>query len=131
MDPQQELFSTMLVRLKKLGYDVYDGVLPPDDTPYPFIYLADSQLIDDNMKNATMCTVTQTVNVWHDNVRERGTVSNILYAIKQMAYAMESTKTFKWLLVNVNQQIIPDTTTSTPLLHGIIQFEFKMTGGVK
>lgn len=47
MDPQQELFTTLKLELEKLGYGVYDGFLPPEDTPYPFIYLADSHLIDD------------------------------------------------------------------------------------
>lgn len=45
MDPQQELFSTVLMALKEkyedTGVGVYDTVLPPEDTPYPFIYLAD------------------------------------------------------------------------------------------
>lgn len=43
MDPQQELFTKLLTEIKALGYDVYDGFLPPDGTPYPFVYLADSQ----------------------------------------------------------------------------------------
>ena len=38
MDPQQELFTKLLTEIKalELGYDVYDGFLPPDGTPYPF-----------------------------------------------------------------------------------------------
>lgn len=47
MDPQQELFAELLQKIKEWGYDVYDGALPPKDTPYPFVYLADSQQIDD------------------------------------------------------------------------------------
>lgn len=51
MDPQQELFSYLLVELKKLYPDnVYDTFLPPDNTPYPFIYVGNSQLIDDANK---------------------------------------------------------------------------------
>ena len=45
MDPQQELFSAVLMALKEkykdTGVGVYDTILPPKDTPYPFIYLAD------------------------------------------------------------------------------------------
>ena len=45
MDPQQELFSALLLELKKQYPDgVYDTFLPPEGTPYPFIYLADSDL---------------------------------------------------------------------------------------
>ena len=46
-DPQQELFSALLVTIKEQGYDVYDGAMPSVNTPYPFVYLADSQQIDD------------------------------------------------------------------------------------
>ena len=44
MDPQQELFSYLLVALKEKYPDIgiYDSFLPPEGTPYPFIYLADS-----------------------------------------------------------------------------------------
>ena len=46
MDPQQELFTMLLLKLKEkyqdTGIGVYDTFLPPDKTPYPFVYLADS-----------------------------------------------------------------------------------------
>ena len=46
MDPQQELFSYLLVTLKKEYQDmVFDGFMPPEGTPYPFIYLADKAVI--------------------------------------------------------------------------------------
>lgn len=132
MDPQQELFSYLLVELKKLGYDVYDGYLPPDKTPYPFIYLANSQMTDDrSMKDAVFATVNQTVHVWHNTPRQRGTVSNMLLDIKRVAYSAKSTGTFKWRLTNVNQTILNDDTTSEPLLHGVIELEFKLTGGIQ
>ena len=61
MDPQQELFTALLLQLKEaFPGKVYDGFLPPEDTPYPFVYLADSQLIDTEMKNAVTGTVYQT-----------------------------------------------------------------------
>ena len=47
MDPQQELFAALLLALRKQGYDVYDGALPPEDTPYPFLYLGDSRQTDE------------------------------------------------------------------------------------
>lgn len=60
MDPQQELFTKLLTEIKVLGYDVYDGFLPPDGTPYPFVYLADSQQTDDANKTAVFGNVYQT-----------------------------------------------------------------------
>ena len=55
MDPQQELFTVLLLKLKEkyqdTGIGVYDTFLPPDKTPYPFVYLADS--IQDDQANKT------------------------------------------------------------------------------
>ena len=67
MDPQQELFTELLLRLKDLEYDVYDTFLPPEGTPYPFIYLADSQQTDIQTKSAVVGNVYQTFHVWHNN----------------------------------------------------------------
>ena len=78
MDPQQELFTELLLKLKDLEYDVYDTFLPPEGTLYPFIFIADSQQTDTQTKSAVMGNVYQTIHVWHNNPRQRGTVSGIL-----------------------------------------------------
>ena len=136
MDPQQEVYTSLLVALKKrfkeLGYGVYDGALPPDGTPYPFIYLADNQQIDRHAgKREIMADVHQTVHVWHNNPRERGTVSSILYGIKDTGYSLKNTANFKWELTFVDQRIMHDNTTKSPLVHGVINLEFYMTGGIR
>ena len=129
MDPQQELFTALLADLKKLGYDVYDGSLPPADTSYPFIYLADSQMDDDlSIKNARLADINQTIHVWHSNVRQRGTVSKMLLDIKRVAFKLTETTSYKWMLTSTNQRILNDNTTNEPLLHGVIDFAYKLTG---
>ena len=126
MDPQQELFTDLLVRIKKMGYDVYDGSLPPESAPYPFVYLADSQLVDDmRYKDAVFGNVFQTVHVWHNNPRKRGTVSAMLLAIKEAARSIEYTNRFYWELRNVTQRILADDSTDRTLLHAILELEFK------
>ena len=127
MDPQQELFTELLLRLKEKGYDVHDTFLPPEGTPYPFIYLADSQQTDDSNKTAIFGNVYQTINVWHNNPRQRGTVSGILLDIKEICYRLEHTANFAWMVQNMNQRILPDNTTKTPLLHGLLEVEFKFS----
>jgi hypothetical protein len=37
---------------------------------------------------------------------------------------IEHTENHGWLLVNINTRILPDNTTKTPLLHGVIEAEF-------
>ena len=120
MDPQQELFTAILLELKELGYDVYDTFLPPEDAPYPFVYLADSQQTDTQTKSAVMGNVYQTIHVWHNNQRQRGTVSGMLLDIKKVCYKLEHTENYAWMIQNVNQRILPDSTTKTPLLHGLL-----------
>ena len=127
MDPQQELFAELLLKLKDLGYDVYDTFLPPEGTPYPFIYLADSQQSDTQTKNAVMGNVYQTIHVWHNNPKQRGTVSQMLLDIKKICYKLEHTENFAWMVRNINQRVLPDNTTKTPLLHGLLEAEFKFS----
>ena len=128
MDPQQELFSVLLVKLKEKYEDtrigVYDTFLPPKETPYPFIYLADSIQNDQKNKTTNFGTITQTIHVWHNNPRQRGTLSKILLEIKNLCYKIEETTNFGWNLTNVNQRILSDTTTSEPLMHGVLELEF-------
>lgn len=127
MDPQQELFSELLLKMKELGYGVYDTFLPPKGTPYPFIYLADSQQTDTPNKTAVFGNVSQTIHIWHNNPRQRGTVSKMLLDIKKICYKLEHTENFAWMVRDVNQRILPDNTTKTPLLHGLLEVEFKFS----
>lgn len=127
MDPQQELFTELLLKLKGLGYDVYDTFLPPEDTPYPFIYLADSRQMDTRTKNAVIGNVYQTIHAWHNNPKRRGTVSQMLLDIKRVSYELKHTENFAWMIQNINQQILSDNTTKTPLLHGLLEVEFKFS----
>lgn len=127
MDPQQELFSELLLKMKELGYDVYDTFLPPKGTPYPFIYLADSQQTDTPNKTAVFGNVSQTIHIWHNNPRQRGTVSKMLLDIKKICYKLEHTENFAWMVLDVNQRILSDNTTKTPLLHGLLEVEFKFS----
>lgn len=124
MDPQQEIFSELFKRIKENGYDVYDGFLPPDDTSYPFVYLADSQQIDDRNKTALFGSVYQTIDVWSNNPKKRGDVSKILLKIKGICRAIRRTPDFNWDVRNIEQRILSDTTTAQPLLHGILNVEF-------
>ena len=127
MDPQQELFTILKLKLEELGYDVYDGFLPPKNTPYPFIYLADSHLIDDANKSAVFGNVYQTVHIWHNNPKQRGTVSKMLLDIKNTARKIDKTDNFSWFIFDVEQSILADTITSTPLMHGVLELKFKFS----
>lgn len=127
VDPQQELFTRIKLDLEALGFSVYDGFLPPDGTPYPFVYLGDNRLADDANKSAVFGDVYQTIHVWHNMPTKRGTVSKMLLAIKDACRSIEHTENFAWDLREVSQRILPDTTTKQPLLHGVLEVGFKFS----
>ena len=127
VDPQQELFTQIKLGTEAIGYTVYDGFLPPDGTPYPFVYLGDFRQSDNANKSAVFGTVYATIHVWSNTPKNRGTVSKMLLDIKAVCRRIEHTTNFGWMLLNVNQQIITDTTTKSPLLHGVIEAEFKFS----
>ena len=124
IDPQQELFSRLKVELETRGYAVYDGALPPENTPYPFIYLGDFQQTDNALKNAVTGSVFPTIHVWHNNYKQRGTVSAMLLDIKAVCFSIDHTPHFSWMARNATQRIFSDTTTKAPLLHGVLEPEF-------
>ncbi len=136
MDAQQELFSTLLVQLKEQfkekGVGVYDGFLPQEGTTYPFVYLADSQFVD-SYDNKTMIRgrVYQTINVWHNSCRERGTISDLLQQIKDISRRIQNTKNYCWRIRHIEQRILSDNTTSEPLMHGVLELEYEITGGTR
>ena len=123
-DPQQELFTALKLGLESLKYDVYDTFLPPEDTPYPFIYLGDVQQSDSATKSKVNGNVYVTIHVWHNNPKQRGTVSKMLLDVKSLCRHIEQTTNFAWTLRDVNQRIFADNTTKTPLLHGVIEAGF-------
>jgi len=128
LDPQQELFTALRLRLEALGCRVYDGALPPERTLYPFIYLADSSMLDDPNKSAIFGTVFQTVHIWHNRPDRRGKLSDLLSKVKAICRQLDYTASYAWDLRQVDQRILTDTTTKTPLLHGVLELEFKFCG---
>lgn len=121
---QQELFTALKLGIEAKGYAVFDGVLPPECTPYPFVYIGDFRQSDREHKNAVTGIVYPMIHVWHNNPRQRGTVSRMLSDIKTVCRSTTHTGHFAWLARNVNTRIIPDNTTKTPLLHGVVEVEF-------
>lgn len=127
IDPQQELFIALKLAFESLGYSVYDGFLPPEGTQYPFVYLGDFQQIDNANKSAVFGNVIATIHVWSNTPKNRGTVSNMLLNIKTACRKIDHTRNFAWSVRDVNQRILPDNTTKTPLLHGVIEAEFRFS----
>ena len=90
VDPQQELFTQIKLGTEAIGYTVYDGFLPPEGTPYPFVYLGDFRQSDNANKSAVFGTVYATIHVWSNTPKNRGTVSKMLLDIKAVCRRIAS-----------------------------------------
>ena len=119
MTAQQELFTYFKTQL-----NAYDGQLPPKGTTYPFYYLADTRQQFGSAKSHDYGYVTLVVHVWHNDWKQRGTVSEMLLTVKTVCRQILHTKNFSWTVRNINQRILPDNSTKTPLLHGVVDVEF-------
>lgn len=127
MDPQQELFTALMLSIRNIGYDVYDGALPPEGTPYPFVYMGTSHIVDKENKTAVFGDVYQTIHIWHSNPQQRGTVSEIAGNIKRVARELIHTDNFAWRCAGISQQILHDSTTRQPLIHAVIELDFSFS----
>lgn len=119
MIAQQEFFMALKKALQDDGYSVYDSVLPPANTPYPFIYLAGSWENPNDIKSGYIGTITQIVQVW-GTAQMRGSISNLLEVVLAKAHSIDHTTNFafKVRLNETEQQILNDNTTTTPLMQG-------------
>lgn len=131
MNPQQELFTRLLLDLREIfstqGIEVYDGILPPEGTVYPFVYLGEFRQEDEANKSAIFGSVYPMIHVYHNDPWKRGTVSKMLMEIIYACRDIEHTDNFAWHIRDVQQRIIPDNTTKTPLLHGVVEATFRFS----
>lgn len=119
MSEQQEFFMALRQALKNKGHKVYDGALPPENTPYPFIYLAGSWHNPTDIKHGNLGRITQVVQVW-GTAKMRGTISAMCEDVLNTACEIETTDNYSYRvrLNETEQQILNDDTTSTPLMQG-------------
>lgn len=131
IDPQQEIFIALRAAVstvaEEMGCGLYDTVLPPEDTPYPFVYFGYTQQIDSRNKSQINGTVFQTVDVWHNDVKKRGDVSAIMLAVKQACFKVRRTKAYVVEVTLDDQEIRPDTSLQTALIRGIMNFRIYFT----
>lgn len=126
IDIQAELFDRLYFFAQdELGFDTYDS-LPRDGTKYPFVEVAETDLVSDNLKNAYSGTITQTINVWGDKDM-RFLIGKMM--IKLCVDRINSDH-YTFDLKNVQKRILPDSSVpNTILFHGILTLEFNYTKG--
>lgn len=117
MNAQQEFFMAVKAKLQALGYDVYDNMLPPEGTPYPFIYLAETRQTQFDAKAQDAGNIVLILQVW-GKATMRGTISKICQEAVEAVRTLDATNNYGYILREREQRIIPDNTTKTPLMQG-------------
>ena len=125
MSPEQALFTKIRQLAVGTGVDTYDYL--PGDVDYPFIFIGEQFLdgVRDN-KDARFITLTQTIHIYHDNYRQRGTVSRLMDQLQKEIFNIKRVANRKVAIVDDNMQVLPDNTTNKPLMHGILDITFRI-----
>ena len=105
--------------------NVFD-YLPPEGTPYPFVFIGEDFSSDDRAnKTAVFGTYNLTLHIYHNDYKKRGTTTSMMLSLKEAIRRLEKTTNFDLEVVRINDQVLPDNTTATPLLHGIVEVEIQ------
>ena len=76
--------------------------------------------------------MTLVVHIWHNNDKQRGTLSEMMNNVMNVAGSLAETSNYKWSLIRneTEQQILADTTTTPPLMHGwnSLRFSYSKKG---
>ena len=121
MSPEQELYDRLyIISQNELGYDTYDQ-LPRLDANYPFVELAETQNVSNDIKNSRQGQVTQTVNFWgSENMRYQ-----LAKMMEKFLFDRVRTDRYVYVLDHVEKRILPDSSVpNTRLFHGVLTLVF-------
>lgn len=121
MSPEQELYDRLyIISQNELGYDTYDQ-LPRLDATYPFVELAETQNVSNDIKNSRQGQVTQTINFWgSEDMRYQ-----LAKMMEEFLFDRVRTDSYVYVLDHVEKRILPDSSVpNTRLFHGVLTLVF-------
>ena len=130
--PQQEIYLLCLrdaARLFDPGYPngdpkvVYD-YLPIKEVKYPFVFIGEAFDLTRALKDGRMGDVTQTIHFFHDEPHQRKKVSDMIETLRNELYREATTQNYFISLARDRVQMSWDNSTSSPLIHGVLEMEF-------
>ena len=122
--PDQQVYDEIFKRLSNIGIAVFD-VLPGLDTAYPFVVLNDSQLLPTPTKSFLIGKVSLTIHVWEEFGNRRG-ITDLIGRIRSELSQIKDIdgRTF-YFDRQSSSQVLVDNSTDEPLLHAVMDIEFK------
>lgn len=123
--PDQELYDEVYKICQFLRYNVFT-YLPPDKTPYPFVYIGESQELPQATKSVLVGTIQLNIHIYGLHTK-RKQVSDMKGAILWELRKLRQSKNFNWKISNnqTQPQMLQDTTTNTALWHCVIPLEMR------
>lgn len=123
--PDQELYDEVFKICQGLGYNVFT-YLPPDKTPYPFVYIGESQELPTATKSILFGTIQLSIHIYGLHTK-RKQVSDMKGAIMHELRTFRQSENFNWKILNnsTQPQMLQDTTTNTALWHCVIPLEMR------
>ncbi|MEK4968610.1 hypothetical protein MHI57_18110 [Cytobacillus sp. FSL K6-0129] len=121
---EQQLFDAVFMASMNLGYKTVD-YLPPSDFAYPFVFIGETFNQDGRTKSGLYHDIQQRIHVYH-TIKKRRELSTMVDAIKRECRLLKRADTYYINCKRAQSQILPDNTDVEPLLHAIIELEFRL-----
>lgn len=121
--PQFQIYLKVFSESLALGYETYD-YLPDDATSLPFVYIGEQFDVDTANKSTVTGLVSQTIHIY-GSMEQRDQVYKMANNLRTVIRRIRKTDNFDISVREVSGQILPDNSTTTALLHGIVEVEFK------
>lgn len=124
--PRQEIFTMCRqAAVRVLGESSVFDYLPGKEARYPFVFIGEQYGEDIRYKTVVAGDCTQTIHVYHNDPGKRGSTQSMMDRVLHEIRKVKHTRTFYIELVDTRTQMLTDNTTSTPLLHGVLELRFK------
>lgn len=121
--PDQAIYDALYSICLNLGYDAYD-YLPGKEAPYPFVFIGEIFEQSRNTKTKRIGDYQITLHIYHTEPKyNRKAVTDMREAIKREYYKLKRAYGYQMIPKRHNGQIIIDTSTNIPLLHGILELD--------
>ena len=123
ISPQQDIYNAVYDVCDKLG-DVYEKS-PPKGTPYPFIWLGQTELVPKRNKSVIFANVTQTIRFYAKDT-QRGTISQLMFDVENALRELKETDQSYIDMVQSYTNVLGEDNGNDDLYHGILEVEFRV-----
>ena len=121
--PQQAIYDAVFLTSLNLGYSTFD-YLPANKVEYPFVYIGEQFDQDLRTKDKVYGDVQQTIHIYHTH-RKRRELTDMINTLKREFRMLKKVDIYPVVCRNITGQTLLDNTSGEPLLHGIIEVEFR------